>query len=141
MEPMMTVRTAETVAERLADLSTVVPDLRLLVLFGSTAKGRARTGSDVDLGVACEGAADLAALHVAVAPRLGTERVDLVDLRRTAPLLAFEVARTGRVLFERQPGTFRAFQSLASRRYADSAKFRRSQRRALYAFLEREGLA
>ncbi len=140
MGPMRSVYTAETVAQRLADLSTVVPDLRLLVLFGSTAKGRAGRRSDVDLGVQCDRAADLDGLHVAIASRLRTERVDLVDLRRAGPLLAFEVARTGRVLFERRPGAFREFQSLASRRYSDSEKFRRSQRHALHAFLAREGL-
>lgn len=139
--PMIAVLTAESIAERLADLATVVPELELLVLFGSTVKGRRRARSDVDLAVQCAGAADLDALHLAIASRLGTERVDLVDLRRAAPLLAFEVARTGRPLIERRTGAFRAFQSLASRRYADAAKFRRSQRRALYAFLEREGLA
>jgi hypothetical protein len=104
-------------------------------------KARARAGSDVDLGVQCDGAADLDALYVVIAERLATERVDLVDLRRAGPLLAFEVARTGRLLFERAPGTYREFQSLAARRYADTEKFRRHQRHALYAFLEREGLA
>ena len=138
---MTTVLTPETIAERLGGLSTLVPDLQLLVLFGSVAKGRGRAGSDVDLGVQCDDAADLDALHLTIVPRLGTDRVDIVDLRRAAPLLVFEVARTGRPLVERRPGAFREFQSLASRRYADAAKFRRSQRRALHAFLEREGLA
>ena len=133
--------TPETIAERLSGLSTAIPELRLLVLFGSTARGRARARSDVDLGVQCDGVADRDALFVAISPRLGTGRIDIVDLRRAPPLLSFQIARTGRLLFEREPGAFRAFQSLASRRYGDAEKFRRSQRRALHAFLEREGLA
>ncbi len=133
--------THEFVGQRLADLPEVVPDLQLLVLFGSAVGGRARAESDVDLGVRCDGPADLDVLYPAIAPRLGTDRLDLVDLRRAGPLLAFEVARTGRLLFERHPGVFRQFQSLASRRYCDTERLRHAQRRAIRVFLEREGLA
>ena len=133
--------TAECIGHRLADLQDVIPDLRLLVLFGSAAQGRARSGSDIDLAVRCDGPADLDALYLALAPRLGTDHLDLVDLGRAGPLLGMAVARTGRLLFEREPGTFREFQSLASRRYCDTDKLRRAGRRAIHAFLEREGLA
>ena len=71
---------------------------------------------------------------------LGASRLDLVDLRRTGSLLAFQVARHGRLLYERDPGAFRSFQSLASRRFCDTDKLRRAQRRAIHAFLERQGL-
>jgi predicted nucleotidyltransferase len=131
----------EAVARRLADVSQALPDLQLLVLFGSVVKRRPTAEPDIDLAVQYDGPADLEALYLAVAPRLGTDRVDLVDLRRAGPLLAFEVARTGRLLFERQPGTFRQFQSLASRRFCDTEKLRRAQRRAIQAFLERAGQA
>jgi hypothetical protein len=52
-------------------------------------------------------------------------------------LLAFEVARAGLVLFERSPGLFRQFQSLASRRYTDTQKLRDAQRRSIQVFLAR----
>lgn len=123
---------------RLSGLADALPDLELLVLFGSTATGRATQRSDVDLAVRCGGLADLDAIYLALAPRLRTDRLDLVDLRRAGPLLAFQVARTGTLLHERRPGAFREFQSLASRRYCDTAKLRRAQRRAIQAFLERE---
>ncbi len=131
----------ECVGQRLADLPRAMPDLQLLVLFGSSIKGRPRAESDVDLAVRCDGPADLDALYLAIASRLETDRLDLIDLCRAGPLLAFEVARTGRLLFERHPGAFRQFQSLASRRYCDAAKLRHAQRRAIHVFLEREGLA
>lgn len=118
-----------------------MPDIQLLILFGSAVKGRTVAESDVDLGVRCDGPANFDNLFLAIAPRLGTDRLDLIDLRRVAPLLAFQVARTGRLLFERRPGAFREFQSLASRRYCDTEKLRRAQRRAIQLFLEREGLA
>ena len=131
----------EVMAERLADLGQVEPALELVVLFGSAAKGRARPRSDLDIAVRGDGPADLDALYLILAPRVGTDRLDLVDLRRAGPLLAFEVARHGRLLFERAPGAFRGFQAFASRRYCDTAKLRRAQERAIRVFLERQGLA
>ncbi len=105
----------EALAERFSGLRESLPDLERLVLFGSAATGRARPRSDLDLAVSCEGPADLDAIYLALAGRLRTDRLDLVDLRRAGPLLAFQIARTGLVLFERFAGVFRQFQSLASR--------------------------
>ena len=134
------VTTAERFVERLEDLRAVAPSVELVVLFGSVARGRSRPDSDLDVAVRCDGAADLDALYLLLAPRLAATVLDLVDLRRTGSLLAFQVARHGQVLYERDPGAFRSFQSLASRRYCDTDKLRRAQRRSIHAFLERQGL-
>lgn len=128
----------ESVRDDLAGAATSIPELRLVVLFGSMARGRVRARSDVDVAVLTDGVADLDVLYMLLAPRLKTDRLDLVDLRHAGPLLAFEVARRGLVLFERAPGLFREFQSLASRRYADTKKLRDAQRRSLEVFLARE---
>ncbi len=61
--------------------------------------------------------------------------------QHTLTLLAFEIARTGHVLFEREPGRFHEFQARASLRYADTAKLRAAQRRAILVFLQQAGLA
>jgi predicted nucleotidyltransferase len=127
-------------AERLADLRAVAPRVELVVLFGSVARGRSRPDSDLDVAVRCDGPGDPDALYLLLAPRLATSLLDLVDLRRASSLLAFQVARHGQVLYERDAGAFRSFQSLASRRYCDTDKLRRAQRRAIHAFLERQGL-
>lgn len=131
----------EEMRDRLQGLRERVPDLELVVLFGSTATGRRAAGSDVDVAVLCAGPADLDVLHGVLAPALGTDRLDLVDLRRVGPLLAMEVARSGRLLYESRRGAFRQFQSLASRRYCDTEKLRRAQRRAIHVFLARHGLS
>ena len=132
--------TSERFVERLEDLRAVSPRVELVVLFGSAARGRSRPDSDLDVAVRCDGPADLDALYLLLAPRLATSQLDLVDLRRTGSLLAFQVARHGRLLYERDPGAFRSFQSLASRRYCDTDKLRRAQRRSIHVFLERQGL-
>lgn len=131
---------SERFAVRVEDLRDVAPSVELVVLFGSVARGRSRPDSDLDVAVRCDGPADLDALYLLLAPRLATSLLDLVDLRRAGSLLAFQVACHGRLLYERDPGAFRSFQSLASRRYCDTDKLRRAQRRAIHAFLERHGL-
>ena len=137
----MPIMAKEEMVERLADLERANPSLELAVLFGSTAKGRARSRSDLDIAVRGDELLDLDALYVVLAPRLATERLDLVDLRTAGSVLAFEVARHGQLLYERDAGTFRSFQALASRRYCDTAKLRRAQQRTIRVFLERQGLA
>ena len=130
--------TIESLSARLGDIATEVPELMLVVLFGSTVRGRASARSDVDVAVLADGAADLDAVYMALAPRLRATRLDLVDLAHAGPLLHFEVARHGRLLFERSPGIFRQFQSLAFRRYADTKRLRDAQQRAIQVFLDRE---
>lgn len=71
-------------------------------LFGSFARGEARDDSDVDLAVLCE--PPLAAERLALMDRLGRAAgrdVDVIDLSRAAPSLAWEVVTTGRLLVER----------------------------------------
>jgi uncharacterized protein len=131
---------SERFAGRLEDLRAVAPSVELVVLFGSVARGRPRPDSDLDIAVGCDGPAGPDALYLLLAPRLATSLLDLVDLRRASSLLAFQVARHGQVLYERDAGAFRSFQSLASRRYCDTDKLRRAQRRSIHAFLERQGL-
>ena len=130
----------ERFAAQVADLGSIAPSVQLVVLFGSVTRGRSRPDSDLDVAVRCDAPADLDALYLLLAPRLASNALDLTDLRRAGSLLAFQVARQGEVLYERDPGTFRSFQSLASRRYCDTDKLRRAQHRAIHAFLERHGL-
>jgi predicted nucleotidyltransferase len=129
--------TIESLSGRLSDIADVLPALRLIVVFGSRVRGRARAGSDVDVAVLADGTVDLDAMYLALAPRFRASHLDLLDLRRAGPLLAFEVARHGRLLFERAPGEFRRFQSLAFRRYADTKRLRDAQKRSIDVFLAR----
>ncbi|MBL0219891.1 MAG: nucleotidyltransferase domain-containing protein [Myxococcales bacterium] len=74
------------------------PPLRLAVLFGSQATGRARQGSDVDIAILpCDPDLALKAeleLAGALSSALGRE-VDLLRLDRAATLLRWEIARHG----------------------------------------------
>jgi len=98
------------------------PALRLAVLFGSYARGRARPDSDVDVGIIPVDAEltlnDELSLAAALSGACGRE-VDLVRLDREEPLLGREVALHGICLFEDTPGVFAAFRADAMARYVD----------------------
>lgn len=111
--------------------------LRLVLLFGSAARGDGREGGDLDLGVIGGNAdpVDATALTNAFTRELGVQAIDVVDLRRADPLLLQLAARDGRSLFEGSAGEHARFCSLAARRYADTRKFRAMERRELEEWL------
>jgi len=114
--------------------------LRLVVLFGSAGRQEPNP-RDLDLGVVGSGPLDTVALTNALTRALGTQTVDLTDLRRADPVLVALAARDGRPLFEAEPGAFAKFVSLATRRFADTRKFRDAQAQALRAEISRGSAA
>lgn len=114
--------------------------LRLVLLFGSAATGGAHRRSDIDLAFLFDTPADILALTNAVVRLLGADNVDVVDLRRASPLLKFSAAKHGKVLYEKTPGVFPAFYSLAFRMYDDTRKLREAKARSIRAFLDSRGL-
>jgi predicted nucleotidyltransferase len=91
----------EDLIARIRQVVAAGPPLRLAIMFGSLAKGTARTESDLDLAILPRDL-DLslhAELELSVALTRATGReVDLVRLERVSPLLRWEIARTGRVV-------------------------------------------
>jgi predicted nucleotidyltransferase len=111
----------------------------LAVLFGSQARGTAGPESDIDIGVVGLPGDALLGLTAHLGHLVG-QRVDLVDLRRAGPLLAFAVAREGRPILDPTGTAFPAFASYAARRYADTAKLRALQLSSLRRYVrERVG--
>ena len=115
--------------------------LRLIVVFGSTVTGLRGPESDLDLALLADAPLDLVAVTTDVIRLLHTDHVDVVDLRRASPLLAMEVARHSRLIYERQPGLHVEFTSLAFRRYVDTQKLRDAQKDAVHRYLTSKGLA
>lgn len=112
---------------RLAELCRAF-GVRLLVVFGSLAAGEAHATSDIDLGVDFgEDIGPQSELRFLgeVVSAVGTDRLDLANLRHASPLLLREVALHGLPLYEAAPGVFAAFRLAALGRYMDTARFRR----------------
>ena len=95
--------------ETLDGIGASHPGLRLLVLFGSRARGDAGAESDWDLGYLAEPSFDPDALLLDLVTRLATDRVDLVDLARAGGQIRFRVAADGRVVYEDEPSRFERF--------------------------------
>ena len=106
--------------------------LLLTALFGSRAKATPRQASDMDLAVLAQrpqwdNADWLSDLEADLSLACRGHEVDVSLLNEASPLLMFEVARTGRALFE-EPGAFSDFKSRAARMYYDNE--RRMQKQA-----------
>lgn len=102
--------------ERLIQAGTGLPAVRMLVLFGSAARGNVRADSDVDMAVLLDEEEDTSRLRVEIEAALGRaagRNVDVVYLLDAPPQLRFEVARDGRLLLERVPHTWADFRARA----------------------------
>ncbi len=96
----------------------------LVYLFGSLGKGL--PGNDVDLAI-LGGNKPVYQLREELAEKLGTERIDLIDLESASPLLRFEIVSTGRTLYVADELLHEEFELDALHQYRDTAPLRRRQ--------------
>ena len=100
--------------------------LRLIVLFGSQVSGRLHPDSDVDVAVWSDGS--LKSRQILELWREMSEAfeadVDLGVLDHAEPLFLYQVARTGRLLYEKKQRDWAEFRGYAFRHYWDTQKFR-----------------
>ncbi|MDW8101162.1 MAG: nucleotidyltransferase domain-containing protein [Anaerolineae bacterium] len=97
----------------------------LAYLFGSLSRGE--EGNDVDLAVLIRNGPAFR-LREAIIECLGTERVDLVDLRSASPVLRFEIVRTGRPFYVADEKVQERFELDTLHLYRDTGPLRRQQK-------------
>lgn len=131
------------IAEKWKGFAGLPPDLRgriealptllenrgvaLAYLFGSTTDPSSeREAGDVDLAILTDGN-PVERLRLDIQDALGTERVDLVDLRRAGPVLRFEIIRAGGLLYARDDETLNRFELDTLHEYRDTAPMRKRQ--------------
>jgi len=143
----------------LTDLKTLshqlpekIPYLKMLVLFGSRARGDTHVKSDWDFAALydeemrkkCVGDSGFGWWEVP--DKLGkiflinSDNIDVAELNKCSPLLGFQVARDGQLLYEQNSGDFIKFQMKAWKIYADTAKFRKTQRQSIELWLQKWGV-
>jgi predicted nucleotidyltransferase len=105
----------DSLQERLRQTVASFPEVRLAVLFGSTARGKAGPRSDVDIGVLLDpDTPDVRSrVEYEIGRAVGGREVDLIFLKDAPPLLRFEVARDGVVLRQDQDGLWTGFKAQA----------------------------
>ena len=114
--------------------------LQLILLFGSVVAGTMHKKSDIDLAFLFDSPMDIVSITNNVIRLLHTDSVDVIDLKQASPLLKYSVAQKGRPLYEKSPGIFNEFYSLAFRMYVDTRKLRDARKRGIKYFLETRGL-
>ncbi|GAB4419648.1 MAG: hypothetical protein Fur0044_16130 [Anaerolineae bacterium] len=96
----------------------------LAYLFGSLS--RHQPGNDVDIAILTR-AESVFRLRAAISDILGTERVDLVDLRNAPPILRFEILCSGQLLYAVDEATQEQFELASLHLYRDTSPLRRQQ--------------
>jgi predicted nucleotidyltransferase len=129
-----------------------VPYLKLLLLFGSRARGDNLPSSDWDFALLFD--EDLRKQHepgggwncyrswvvLQQILGLGDDEMDWVDLKDASLLLAHAIARDGVVIYEREPGLFEQFRQQSLMTPQQLKAIRREQKATIAAALKRWGL-
>lgn len=98
----------------------------LLILHGSHARGQSGRSSDLDIGILAKNKIHSEQYMIMLEDfgEVFGEKFDPVILNSTEPLISYQVAIHGKLLFEQKKGAFAAFRIQAISRFLDSKKFR-----------------
>lgn len=108
---------------------------RLIILFGSQVAGTAGRQSDTDIAVLDDAPLSLKqraeiSEHVARKLHVSEDLIDVVDLQSASPLLQYQVAERGKLLFGARE-KFVRFRVRAWKQYQDTARLRRAREQSL----------
>lgn len=125
-----------------------IPYLRLLILFGSRAKGKAHEDSDYDFAllydremyeVSKRNGLSWFSLYSKLEDIFGlpSGKVDIVDLNKCSEIFAHIIARDGKLIYERESGEYDAFIKRSLKTPDEVKKIRREEREKLRIELQR----
>lgn len=124
------------------------PTLKLLILFGSRARGDHAPSSDWDIAYLSDPnpgkgdtwfpGADLI-LTLSEHGQIPGDLIDLIDLSTCSDILAHFVAQEGKLIYEREPGDFKRFQKQSLKDPTELKQFRQTQREKVLQALKRWG--
>lgn len=100
-------------------------NLDFLVVFGSYARGKARSNSDIDIGFKGDiSFEESLGLSRELSEILGTNFVDVIDFGKASPLLSYTASREAIVIFEKEPGLFSEFRTAAFKKFIETKPLR-----------------
>lgn len=116
----------ENIRDRLRNLQGLFQQEGVLLayLFGSLAHGD--TGQDVDLAI-LPAKRNLASLRQKLWQLLGTQRLDLVNLKTASPVLRFEIIKNGLLIYKKDENVENDFELATLKQYKDTAYLRKKQ--------------
>jgi len=71
---------------------------------------------------------------------INRDLIDLIELDRCSPLMKYQVARDGKLIYEKNTEDFLKFRVHAWKEYADTAKFRKIQKDSIDLWLKQWGV-
>jgi len=108
------------------------PEIGLIYLFGSRARGREIAGSDLDVAILSDENApvrDKPGCILELSRTLSVDDVDMIDLSRAPLQLAFQIIKNGRCVFERRKGCRVPYEARILGEYLDAAVLFETHRR------------
>jgi predicted nucleotidyltransferase len=110
----------------------------MAILFGSYARGQARAGSDVDIGLLWAHGVTTATKNAVLdrIERAARATADAIDIEDAPPLLRMEIARSGTLLLARSSDAWPRFRARAMLDWWDFAPYARRMHEAARARLE-----
>ena len=114
---------------RLKDFWDKEKNVLLVYLFGSLAEKK--KANDIDLAILFNkklSYKNISELSEKLYKRIGTQRVDIVDLMRASPVFKFNIITSGKLLFKRQIDTANDFELRVIKEHMDTTYLRKVQR-------------
>jgi uncharacterized protein len=145
---MMKLQSIDDVKAKIPELLEQVPYLKLLVLFGSRARGDNQPSSDWDFAMLFDedlrkqyepGGWDCYRSSTILQSLLdlGDNEMDWVDLKNSSAITAHCIAQDGLVLYESPAGCFETFRQTALKSQIELKIYRQGVRAKVYEALER----
>jgi uncharacterized protein len=145
----MRIQSIEDVKTKIPELLEQVPYLKLLVLFGSRARGDNQPSSDWDFALLFDeelrqqyevGGGWNCYRSWTILQKLldlGDDEMDWIDLKNASAITAHCIAQDGLVLYERTADCFETFHKTALKSQVELKIYRQSVRAKVYEALER----
>ncbi|MBD1847540.1 DUF433 domain-containing protein [Cyanobacteria bacterium FACHB-63] len=141
-------QTLEELIEFVPQILEQVPYLKLLVLFGSRARGDHDANSDWDFAFLCDeelrkqyekGGFDFLRILGVLQQiyKLGDDQIDAIEMKECSDVLAHNIAKDGQLLYELEPGEFERFQQQKLMSKEQLKIFRQQQRESIRSTLEK----
>lgn len=114
--------------------------LELILLFGSQFSGKTYKGSDFDIAYLSRNDLDLAKearLIIELSPIFKSENIDLVNLRKSSPLLLYAITQKCQVIYAKNPLIFPTIRAYAFKKYIETKPFYEMKFRKLQEKIKR----
>ena len=100
--------------------------IKILILHGSQVSGKTSKNSDIDVGILCDSKVDFKEYRAILADfgDIFGDKFDPVFLNGVEPMISYNTALSGFLLYEAKKGCFAEYKIQTIARYMDARKFR-----------------